>query len=230
MDQEKPLAAHLHFIMAMVGGFLGAYAILNRSDIFGSAQTANMIELAMGIFGKSSGEVLIRVIALLLTISALVATTIIPKHIKINMHIFSIILDMLAVFALGFFPKSMNNLVALYPVFFASTFQWNCFRGVSGFGSSTIFSTNNLRQTVTSFIEYLYKKDEKELNKAKIFGGTILYYHIGVILSYFSTKKFEIRGAWICIFPLIIALGIAIYQTDLIQARINTGNGSGLGL
>ena len=46
--------AILHFLMAMIGGFLGGYAIFARMNIFGSAQTANLIELIKNIFGANS--------------------------------------------------------------------------------------------------------------------------------------------------------------------------------
>ena len=40
----------LHYAVSMIGGFLGGYAIINHSDIFGNAQTANLIHLVTKIF------------------------------------------------------------------------------------------------------------------------------------------------------------------------------------
>ena len=40
-----------HFNMAMIGGFLGGFAILNHHDLFGSAQTSNLITIAMDAVG-----------------------------------------------------------------------------------------------------------------------------------------------------------------------------------
>ena len=35
----------LHFAVSSLGGFMGGYAIYNHCDVFGNAQTANMIHL-----------------------------------------------------------------------------------------------------------------------------------------------------------------------------------------
>ena len=39
----------MHCLMAIVGGFMGAYAIFNRFDIFGSAVTGNLIHMVMDL-------------------------------------------------------------------------------------------------------------------------------------------------------------------------------------
>ena len=38
----------IHFNMAIVGGFLGGFAILNHHELFGSAQTSNLISVFAG--------------------------------------------------------------------------------------------------------------------------------------------------------------------------------------
>lgn len=39
----------LHFAASSLGGFMGGYAIYNHCDVFGNAQTANMIHLVSKI-------------------------------------------------------------------------------------------------------------------------------------------------------------------------------------
>ena len=41
----------LHFVMAFIGGYFGLYAIVARNDLFGSAQTSNLIYLVQDIVG-----------------------------------------------------------------------------------------------------------------------------------------------------------------------------------
>lgn len=41
----------LHFVMAFIGGYFGLYAIVARNDLFGSAQTSNLIYLVQDILG-----------------------------------------------------------------------------------------------------------------------------------------------------------------------------------
>lgn len=41
----------IHFNMAIVGGFLGGFAILNHHELFGSAQTSNLISVFADLAG-----------------------------------------------------------------------------------------------------------------------------------------------------------------------------------
>jgi len=50
----------MHCLMAIVGGFMGAYAIFNRFDIFGSAVAGNLIPLGIGFAGGKMLRVLVR--------------------------------------------------------------------------------------------------------------------------------------------------------------------------
>ena len=43
------LERRLHLTVTFIGGFMGCYAIFNRSDIFGSAQTGNLISFVMDL-------------------------------------------------------------------------------------------------------------------------------------------------------------------------------------
>ena len=77
--------AILHFLMAMIGGFLGGYAIFARMNIFGSAQTANLIELIKNIFGANYVESLMRIGALLIYILAIMIATVLTYKSQWNL-------------------------------------------------------------------------------------------------------------------------------------------------
>ena len=62
-----------------------------------------------------------------------------------DLRFISIGIDIFAILLLGFFPAGMSPVVALY-LFFCNAFQWCAFKAPGGYNSSTIFSTNNLRQ------------------------------------------------------------------------------------
>lgn len=205
MKQQK-LEFFIHFIMSLVGGFLGAYAILNFHDSFGSAQTANIIYLLINILGNNLSEFLIRLLALIIYVSAIVLCVLMSKYKKIDVQICSIVLSMLTVIGLFFIPEHINDIVSLYPVFFITAFQWCAFIGAGGYICSSIFSTNNLRQFVTSIVEYLIDKNPQNITKMKVFGGTLLFFHVGVVVSYLSYIFLKLKGVILCIVPLTIAL------------------------
>ena len=44
----------LHYIVCVSGGFMGGYALFTRLGNFGSAQTGNLIEIVLNIFGRGT--------------------------------------------------------------------------------------------------------------------------------------------------------------------------------
>ena len=60
------LERRLHLTVTFIGGFMGCYAIFNRSDIFGSAQTGNLISFVMDLVGRTDAEIFFRFSALLI--------------------------------------------------------------------------------------------------------------------------------------------------------------------
>ena len=204
----------IHFNMALIGGFIGGYAILNHCDLFGSAQTANMISIAMDAAGKADSNWLVRIIGLLVYVAGLMSTVFIPYKIKkINMKLFSLIVDAIALTVVGFFPAGMNHFLALYPLFLATAIQWCSFKGADGFVSSSIFSTNNLRQCTTSFAEYFCTKDQEALRKGKFFGKVLISYHIGVMASFLSCQAFGLKGSWIALIPVCTAMFLVLEES-----------------
>ena len=205
MKHNEGQEVRLHYIMSVVGGFIGCYTLQNRSDIFASAQTGNALKVVMDLLGGNFEQVLIRILALLIYICATALTVLLPKYTKINMHLFCIIIDAAVLISIGFLPLKMDPLIALYPVFFMAAIQWNSFRGAYGYVSSTVFSTNNIRQAAISFTSWLCDRSPGELHKMKFYLGTLLFFHTGVAFSYFASTFTGLKSAWFCLIPLAAA-------------------------
>ena len=213
MENERKYGVQIHHMMALCGGFLGVYAIINRMGVFGSAQTANLIELVCDLLGRDPMEISLRVLALAFYVAAMVVFVILEKKTRWNLEYGAILVDLAAVAAVGAIPDTVNPFVALYPIFFATAFQWCVFKGAKGYVSATIFSTNNLKMTVTSFAEYLISKKgetgrHKALEKALFYGGTLLYFHVGVAAGYGAGLLWGTRSVWLCVLPLAAAAGL----------------------
>lgn len=192
----------MHYTMALVGGFLSGCAVLGRCDVLGAAQTSNLIHLVLDLLGRDFVEVLIRLGAMALYGAAIVLTVVISRYTSWALKPLAIILDGAAVLLLGFFPQEMNNVLALYPMFFCLAFQWNAFPGAEGYASSTIFSTNNFRQAVMAFTNYAYTKDAAFARKGRFFAGTLLSYHFGVAVAWLFVLYWGLHGVWFCLLPL----------------------------
>lgn len=213
MKENEHIKKCLHFTMAFTGGFLGAYSLLNYHDLFGNAQTSNLIYLVGSAINRDAIQFILRFLDLFVYVSGLAATVFIPKYTKCNIQVLSVVFNCIAGILLCLYPAGINDYIALCPILFAMAFQWNSFSGAEGFTSSTIFSTNNLRQFVTSLSQYKTDKDPKMLKKAKFFGGTLLCYHFGVAVSFMAFLLFQKKAGWICIFPSMLAL----YELNLLN-------------
>ena len=205
MDATAQYETRLHYTLSFIGGFLGVYAILARCDFLGSAQTSNLIYLVTGILGRNFYEVLLRIGAMLLYMAAVALTVYLPKHTKIDIQIMSICITAVAAVILGFLPLDMNPILGLYPIFFATAFQWCSFKGARGFTSSTIFSTNNFRQFTMAVTEVFLNHNEEQKDKARFFGGTLLSFHAGVAVSFILWQLFHVHDAWFALIPAAAA-------------------------
>lgn len=201
---EKKYEAPIHYLMSFIGGFFGVYSILNFCDFFGNAQTANMIYLITNLLGHNFSSALIRLGGVAVYMLALGLTAYLPKHSRISLPLASVLLDGVAAFVVGFLPAGMDPVLALYPFFFATAFQWGSFKGAYGFTSSTIFSTNNLRQFTTAVTEIIFNRDSSFCLKARFFGCTLLSYHLGVAVSYILCVVWGTHSIWFVI-PAAIA-------------------------
>ncbi|MCH5304101.1 MAG: DUF1275 domain-containing protein [Ruminococcus sp.] len=177
----------IHYNMALAGGFFGGFAVCNLGEIFGNAQTLNLISIVYNIFFCDFEKLWLRIAAALLYFLGFMLAVLIPKIFKVRTELISILIDAAAFIILAFLPTHIPFLISLYPIFFASAFQWTAFEYIEGYSSSTIFSSNNYRQFTTSLIEYLIDKDKSRLIKTRIFGITLLCFHIGVAFACVGT-------------------------------------------
>ncbi len=211
MENKKKYETPLHYMMAFVGGFFGVYAILSFCDLFGNAQTANMIYFVTDLLGHDFADACLRLGGVLLFMAAIALTVWLPRHSSINLQVASIFLDGAAAVLIGLFPMDIHPVLALYPFFFATAFQWNSFKGAKGFASSTLFSTNNLKQFTMAVTEVFLNKDKTHTVKARFFGCTLLSFHVGVACSFAARSLIGPRSIWCALLPL----GIALYTVCL---------------
>lgn len=203
----------LHSIMCSIGGFMGGYAVLCRGNL-GSAQTINMIDIVLAIVGKNTGELLVRSIGLFLYIMGIELVVLLSKKTKVNLQRYSIYVDMAGFLVLTMIPEQADKVVGILPVFFMLSTQWNVFHGVRGYNSATVFSTNNLRQTLLALNEYAFSRDRKQLDKALYYINTLFWFHINIVFSYFAVKSFSIHASLFAFVYAVPALAITFIRDE----------------
>lgn len=208
---------YLHSIMCSIGGFLGAYAILIRFGNLGSAQTSNLLYLVISILGTNIKEVLLHLIGAALYFLAIEIYVYLSHKTTINVQRYGILVNMIGSILLCFIPRDVDPIVGLFPIFFMMSTQWSIFHGTNGYNSSTIFSTNNFRQTSLAIGEYICSKDEAQKDKAKFFANSLIWYHMGAAVSFFACRSIGINASLLIFIPASIGLLITYKDAKFIS-------------
>lgn len=202
---QKELDMILHWILTLVGGFLGTYAILLHAGNFGSAQTGNVMEMAAALTEHDFVDLGIRVLAFIIFGSAIVISYLLTNYTGINMRRLVLWVDAAGLALSAVLTGRTSAVVSLYPVFFCSAFQWGSYSGASGYNSASIFTTNNYKQTLLAWTQYFITKDAQFLRKGIMYTFTVLAFFIGACIGSVSVYAFGAYGAFIGFIPLIVA-------------------------
>ena len=169
----------LHFCMALIGGWFGAYAIL-RFHHFASAVTVNFIEIFTSAVQENWIKALLRMGIVILYVFTIFLAACLSKRCKGDLRMWAILSDAAAACVLSVLPERLSEL-GVYICIFAMGFQWCVFAGKYGYPCSTIFSTNNLRQFVDAWVQAHLFRDSDHIPRMNLYGGTLLAFHAGVI-------------------------------------------------
>ena len=83
----------IHFNMAIVGGFLGGFAILNHHELFGSAQTSNLISVLQILLDYPDANFFVATSWCFIYMFALSLTVILPKFTKLHLPYVSLFIE-----------------------------------------------------------------------------------------------------------------------------------------
>ncbi|WP_294375057.1 YoaK family protein [uncultured Clostridium sp.] len=222
MDNQNKNDFYIHSIMCLIGGFMGGYAILNRCGNLGSAQTANLIYVVTCFLGHNLKEFFIRILGVVLYFIAIELYVFIVHKTKINVQRYGILILIAGSIFLNFIPATSDPVAGLLPLFFIMATQWSIFHGANGYNSSTIFSTNNFRQASLAIGEYICTKDKGQISKAKFFGNSLLWYHVGVAFSFFACRFFNEHASLFCLIPEGISLLLTYKNSEVVSPVIKS--------
>lgn len=216
MNRDLKNQRHTHYAVSMIGGFLGGYAIVNFYELFANAQTANMIHLVEKLVGRDYAGLVYILTAMVTYMAGNAFCVLYRKFIGKNLRTISLVLDLAAITAVGIITEFTDISFALLPILFAMPIQWNAFNDDGGYVSSTIFSTNNLRQATMSLTQYFTDKDKAQLDKSKFYWTTLLCFHISVAIVCVASIFFGIHSIWFGFIPAVLASIVYCRQCEIL--------------
>lgn len=195
----------LHHAVAVIGGFMGIYAVLLRGAL-GSSATSNLLLITSAFLQWDLKAFLLYGGALLCLVAG-IALASMGKHICKRFDFRWAVLAVQAVGCVGLalIPADAPALPALYPLFFITAMQWVAFSSAAGFQSATVFSTNNLRQAVSGVVEYACTRDHAHMARARFFGGSLLSFFLGSLLGFGAIRLAGAYGILFCLLPVAVS-------------------------
>lgn len=183
----------IHWLMCGAGGYLGVYALFLRGGVFGSAATGNLLECMIDLAELQLNEVLIRLGGGIMFALPFVISKWMELKTDVNRRRFALYLEMGVMMLLAMIPSDCHPVLALYPLFFTTGFQWSVFSGGSDYNSSTIFISNNTRQCFSGLAEYWITGNKESGKKASFYGISILsFLGAGVVSAIVAMEM----GTW----------------------------------
>ena len=198
-----------HYAAATIGGFWGGYTIFNFMDIFANAQTGNLIKLVLSLCEGDLTFIWFMALSFLVYCGGNVFYVLIRRRVKISMKIVSMICSAAAVVAVDLIALAHGGVIACFPIMFVAPVQWNAFKIAGGNSSSTIFSSNNVRQAAILTTNYVLSRDKSTGGKAKFYWLTLLSFHLGVAFAGCTSLFAGAHSIWFCFVP--IALTVCAY-------------------
>ena len=151
-------------LLCLCGGFQDAYTYVCRDKVFANAQTGNIVLLGNHLAQMDwSGAVRYAVPILAFTAGIFVAQKVhfhFGKSEKIHWRQLILLLEIVVLFAAGFFPAGMS-LPANALISFSCAMQVDSFRKIRGNAMATTMCIGNLRSATDLWCAYTETKDKK---------------------------------------------------------------------
>ena len=190
----------LSALLSFSGGLQDAYTYNVRDRVFANAQTGNVVLMSQNFMQGNYMQGFQYMCPLLsFALGIFVAERIENRYKnaeKLHWRQIIIIIEMIALFAVGFLPAKLN-MIANMIVSFSCAMQVQTFRKVHGFGYASTMCIGNLRSGTESFSQYMRTKDKAMLLKSLHFFGIILVFAIGAGFGGVISAMLGLRTIWI---------------------------------
>lgn len=208
----------LHYLMTFIGGFMGLYAICAHGS-FGSAQTGNLMNLLIDLSDGNGFSAMARIGAFVIFSSGIAVSWLMHEFCSLPMRELCILVDAAALMLSVWLPEELFSFFRIYPLFFATSFQWGSFNHVGKYPSATLFLTGNLKNCITRWLKYSFYKDVQDLIGARIYTLTILSYLLGGSLGCAAVGAHSADGAYWAFAPLTVAAWVLWQEHHINKIR-----------
>jgi uncharacterized membrane protein YoaK (UPF0700 family) len=219
VEEEAFLECEKRWVFALlmlVGGFFGGFTYTIRGGIFCNAQTGNVVLFAIALGNGSWSEALYYVIPISAYLLGALLSESAGYYIK-KLHVIRwdtmfIIVEIVAVIALGLLPETAPYQITQVAVNFICSMQFNTFRQAQGIPMATTFCTNHIRQVGIAASKLMRHHGGKVYAERMFFHLKMLgMFVIGVVSAVLLCKRFLGHAMFFALIPLSIILADLLY-------------------
>ena len=195
-------------LLAFAGGMLDAYSFVTRGAVFATAETGNLVQLAVWLsLGElaRAGRYLLPVLAFALGV---LAAEVIRRRMdgcRARLHWRqAILLGECAVLAgVALLPAGPLDPLANMLISFTSAIQIESFRQFQGCGCATTMCTGNLRSGTEHLFRHFTSPGSQSASKAALYYGLILSFVCGAVISGLASPILGGRAVLCACVPLL---------------------------
>jgi uncharacterized membrane protein YoaK (UPF0700 family) len=210
---KQPNALTNALLLAATGGLLDAVVYLNHGHVFANAMTGNVIFLGIALLGRDWGDIVPHLVPLAGFFAGVTAS----KHVRTRLDgrpllLLGLTFEALALFVLGWLPKSSPHIAFTAVIGFVSAFQVASYRRVERFSYNSTFVTGNLRDVAEGFYDATSRKGtpesrEKGLAQSLDLGLICACFLAGAVLGAWAAPRFGNHSLWFAE-PFLLAAGL----------------------
>lgn len=201
--------------LALVGGFLDAYAYLAHGGVFANAQTGNVVlfgvDAALGRWPAALRH-LPPLLAFLVGLGTVEALARLRGRRGFN-HPVRLVLVVEAVTCtlVGLLPAATPSVLATILIAWAATLQIGTFRTVRSAAYNTTFTTGNIRSLVSDSAAWFVERDLAARLRAIALAAVVGSFAVGAVLGGLATRWGHTHAV-LFVVPVLVGLLFAIIR------------------
>ena len=205
-------------ILSISGGLQDAYTYMYGGKVFANAQTGNIVLLAQNLVDRNWSVALRYFSPLLFFALGVAAAECIhmryQKAQRIHWRQLVLAIEILLLFAVGFFPNEMD-LLANAMVSFACAMQVQAFRKVNGYAFASTMCIGNLRSGMESLCAYFKTRNKDVLIKSMHYFGVILLFAFGAGIGGHLLPRLGMRTIWLSCLLLLVSFLLMFIKEEI---------------
>ena len=197
---------------------MDAYSYMCRGEVFANAQTGNIVLLAQNLIDRNWSVALRYFSPLLFFALGVAAAECIhmryQKAQRIHWRQLVLAIEILLLFAVGFFPNEMD-LLANAMVSFACAMQVQAFRKVNGYAFASTMCIGDLRSGVEAFCIWRKSHEPHAKDRMVRYFGIIFLFALGAGLGSKSAAQLGGRAIWLSCCFLLVSFTLMFIREEL---------------